>query len=148
MPVTRSDLKKQYNQNNKILKDNLINEMFNCICNDVNKSNNYGITTYNKNLRYQPYWCEAFSNRLLEMLKEHFIDSKIVLHDASITVDWTLLDENITEPVCEVQKPAAVTNVDDSNAVTDDQSVNDDENNIKINIIMPSPMRTRSSRRK
>jgi len=142
MSITRSDLKKQYEQNYTIETNNLINDMFNKICNDIHTTNNYGSTCYQKELFYVQFWTNSLCKKLVTMLKNHYIDSNVYLHECRITVDWSIPNDDITNSVV----------VDEGYTVrkSSDQNLSDDgkDNNIQINISLPSRVSTRSSARK
>ena len=129
MTITRTELKKQYEQNHNVMTDQLVKDMFTRIRNEVTSCNFYGSTIYSKDFNYVQYWNQSLIDKVVVMLKEYYIDSKVLSCNKVIYIDWSLPKDDIT--------------------ITD-HILNDDEkdNNIQINISLPSRIRTRSSANK
>ena len=90
MPITRSELRKQYERNHQTATDNLVKRMFQTICDDVTTYNNYGLTKYCMELKYRSaHWTQPLVDRVVDMLKAHYIDSHIYTFDKAITLEWT-----------------------------------------------------------
>ena len=131
MTITRLELKKQYEQNHKSVTEHLVKDMFSRICSYISSCNNNGTTSYSKNFIYTEGWNQSLIDKVAEMLKECYVDSKILSCNSVIYIDWSLPKDDII-------------------TVIDGQNLRDDEkdNNIQINISLPSRIRTRSSSRK
>lgn len=125
MPVTRSQLHEDYVKSENAQLNNHIDKMFFHICNEVNTSNLYGFKTYTKDVKYTQFWKKEYTDKVIEKLKAHFTDSIINSINDTIYIDWTLPTENIT------------TSVQDEK-----------EENIEINITLPSRISTRASSKK
>jgi len=149
MSITRSDLKKQYEQNYTIETNNLINDMFNKICNDIHTTNNYGSTCYQKELFYVQFWTNSLCKKLVTMLKNHYIDSNVYLHECRITVDWSIPNDDITNTVVvgQMDEVPQQQNLKVTSSLSSEENFGKD-NNIQINISLPSRVSTRSSARK
>lgn len=164
MPITRSDLRKQYEQFNATATDSLVKRMFDTICDEITISNSYGSTKCCVELKYKSaYWTQPLVDRVVNMLKNHYTDSYIYTYDKAITIDWTLSDspdlgterseaEFLTNSL-ERSRGEVVNNDSETNeplvTVKTSQVDSDEKNdNIQINISLPSRVSTRSSSRK
>ena len=138
MPVTRHELRKQYEQNHKNVIEIMIQSTFNSICDEVTTSNYYGNTTHKVDFTYKAYWTLPLVDMVVELLKTHYTDTHIYTCNKVIYMTWTFMDHfaNKTDMIADSS----------TNNVIDVQSAEDDKN-IQINITLPSRV-TRSSSRK
>ena len=71
--------------------------MYKNIISNVLSCNNYGTTHYSYDFRYLPNWTTSSIEKLVDKLKKYFTDSKILLFDNCIKIDWTITsDEDLT----------------------------------------------------
>ena len=142
MPVTRSDLRKQYENNHKSAMEGLINSTFNQICDEITISNSYGKTMHKVDLTYRVHWTQTLVDRVVEILKTYYSDTHIYTCDKVIYINWTFADHfadsSDTENVVEASSSSVPAN--------DILNLKGDED-IQINISFPSRV-TRSSSRK
>jgi hypothetical protein len=131
MPITRLELQKQYQQNYQAVTEHLVKDMFSRICGYISSCNNNGTTHYSKNFNYTEGWNQSLIDKVAEMLKEYYVDSKILSCNNVIYIDWSIPNTDI------------ITTTTDHNLNVDEK-----DNNIQINISLPSGTRTRSSTRK
>ena len=93
MPVTRSELRKEYEQNHVNVTNGMVLNMFNSICDEVTSYNNCGMTECCIVFRDPKYWSQQpLIDRVMKMLKAHYTDSHIYTHDKTITIVWTYAD--------------------------------------------------------
>ena len=172
MPVTRHELRKQYEQNHKSATEALVQSTFHSICDEVTICNNYGNTTYKMDFSYRAYWTQPLVDRVVEKLKTHYTDTHIYSCDKVIYMTWTFMD-HFADKTNMVTNSSDAENVDDkrlsaSSLLTQkvaslpdefgdaslrnstpvvDLNCDEKNENIQINITLP-PRVTRSSTRK
>lgn len=151
MPVTRHELRKQYEQNHKNVIETMIQSTFNSICDEVTTSNNYGNTSHKVDFTYRAYWNQSLVDRVMELLKNHYTDTHIYSCNKIIYMTWTFMDHfaDKTDMVADSSTNNTENIVEALSSyvpAVDVQSLDDDKN-IQINITLPSRV-TRSSSRK
>ncbi len=137
MPITRSELRKQREINQKSATEGLIKNMFHSVCSEVTICNSYGTTTHKVNLKYSAYWSQPLVDRVVEMLQAHYIDSHIWTCDKAIMIEWTFADHFSDGDIAADSAANSVIDVNRSNVDED----------IQINISFPSRVTRSSSRR-
>jgi hypothetical protein len=135
MPITRTELHKQYLLIHRDATEKLITNMFNTVCDEITIYNSYGTTSYCLDLKYRQYWTHELVDKVVEKLKLHFTDCEVFQCDRAINVNWSLPKNN-----SEINDDVA----DNSATIVGD---NENNKNIQINITLPSRI-TRSSTRK
>jgi hypothetical protein len=109
----------------------LIEREFEIVCDKIHKLNTYGKTSTKSEYKYSSLWTAPLLERLVDKLKVGYPDSKIILDDFTIIIDWAL-DNDVSD------EPNDTVNV----------KTTENDKDIQINITMPSHIVTRSSARK
>ena len=130
MPVTRAELQNSYIANHVGRTNKLVVSMFTTVCDEIDIANQYGCTKLQKDLTYIQYWSDFLIDKLVDMLKAHFVDSTIIVINRQILISWNI-DVNLIKPEPE--------------PVPSNKKGNVENENIKIEISVPSQIRTRSS---
>ena len=130
MPITRAQLQQEYQETHVQAKTQIVTRMFEEIRREITIANQCGNTSFTKDFKFYMHWnTGGLIEPLVTMLREYYIDSEFITVDTMVKVDWSLPRPARQGPVIHVQENPT------------------SEQNIQINITLPSRVQTRAAAR-